>query len=736
MAKQIEKTHTRRIIGLILICLALFVAASLRVFDYQIVNGADYIKAAQKSSYTTMKISAARGEIVDRNGLPFTRNVASFQVELDYAFLKRGSENTVIYSLIKTFEAMGEEWIDPLPITSTAPYEYLPERERDVTKLKSDLGLQPYATAQNCMSALYSYNDKRYANDTEIVDKVGVEYRDYTEEYKRKIAGVRYGMIAKSFSAYTPRYIFAEGINSETVAFLRELADDFIGVDVVEKAIRTYVGGEVASHVIGRIGPMNETQVKQYMGLSDRDYSMDDTVGQDGVEETFEDILRGKNGEMKVVKNARGDVIDVIETIVPQAGNTIQLTIDYNFNKEVNQILSDYIKTFNQTNKDGKFIEASSVVVLDAKTGGLLATSSYPFFDQNQFYTDYKSVATAEGKPMFNRSFQGLYRPGSTFKPVVAAGALGENINSVNTRMTCTGSYTFFPDWVPPPTCLNDRHRPGAVLDLPTALKFSCNIYFYESGRQLGITKMIEYAHNFGLGTKTGLEISNKEGLISNPDYSEKLGSVWVPGNVIQAAIGQLDTQVTPLQMAIEAMTLGNKGTRYNAHLLKSVLSHDGSSVITPEKVEVASKVELPDNGFEMITNGMVEAGSLVAAPYQLTDLGYRVAAKTGTPQVSKTRDNNCFIAFAPADDPKIAIACMLEDGKNSNRLIRPIIQAYEKSQNPDYKTDADVAAEAAAAAAAAVASSAPASSGSASSVPASSVSASSAPASSGTTPE
>lgn len=686
MAKQIEKTHTRRIVGLIIICMIIFIAACLRVFDYQVVNGAQYLQSAQKSSYTTMKITAARGEIVDRNGVPFTRNVASFQVELDYAFLKRGEENKVIYSLIKTFEAMEEEWLDILPITLTKPYDFLPDREADVNKLKKNLEVQSYATAQDCMDALYAFNDKRYANSPEYNGVTGVEYAPYTEEYKRKIAGVRYGMIAKSFSAYTPRYVFSSGIKAETVAFLRELASDFIGVDVVEKATRTYVGGEVASHVIGKIGLMSEAQLKKYLNLEGGDYAMDDTVGQGGVEAAFEELLRGKNGEMKVVKNSRGDVIDVIETIVPEAGNTIQLTIDYNFNKEVNDILKNYIKTFNETNKDGKFIEASSVVVLDAKTGGLLALSSYPYFDQNEFYTNSAKVTSAEGNPTFNRALHGLYRPGSTFKPVVAAGALGEGIITTDTHITCTGSYTYYTDWVPPPTCLNDRHRPGQVLGLPDALKFSCNIFFYDSGRRLGIDEMNKYAHLFGLGTGTGLEITDLEGVISNPEYSKKLGGTWQPGHVIQTAIGQLDTQVTPLQMAIEAMTIGNKGTRYEAHLLKSVLSHDGNAVITPEQVKTASSFELPQGGFDQIIQGMIGAASLVSAPNQLTNLGYDVAIKTGTPQVSKTKDNNCFIAFAPADNPEIAIACMLEDGKYSNRLVRPILEAWERCKDPNYK--------------------------------------------------
>ncbi|MFZ2539473.1 MAG: penicillin-binding transpeptidase domain-containing protein [Oscillospiraceae bacterium] len=687
MAKQMEKIHTRRIISLILLCVVICGFGAMRVFDYQVVNGKKYLASAQKSSYTTVKVAAARGEIVDRNGVPFTRNKAAFNLEFDYAFLKKGTENQTIFNLIKTFEALNEDWIDNLPISKILPYEFLPDRETDVKRLKAKLGMNTYATAQNCMDAIFEASAiKKYKTEKGKCTHCGkdfdeCDYIPYSEEYNRKIAGVRYEMMAKEFSAYTPRYTFSEDVLPETIAIIKELSHDFIGVEVVEKAIRTYISGDVASHLIGTIGPMYADEVDYYKGLVGADYEQNDTVGKSGVEKAFESELRGKNGEMQVIKNSRGDVIDVIETIEPVAGKTIKLTVDFNFQKEVQQILADYIKKFNETNKLNKNVKAAAIAVLDTKTGGLLSSVSYPYYNIEDYYKSYSTVAKAEGDPQFNRALQGLYRPGSTFKPVVAVGGLEEGTITDQTKIYCDGFYHFFPpNRGKLPGCLQIGHR-NVSLDVVSALKFSCNIFFYETGRLLGIEKIGQYAHSFGLGVETGLEIPNKIGVISSPEYSKKLGDSWWQGNVIQAAIGQLDTRVTPLQMAIEAMTLANHGTRYNAHILKNVLSYDQSKVLQQEKTTIASQFAMSDSTFDEISSGMIAAASTIGAPNQLTDLGYPVAIKSGSPQVSLTKNNNAFISFAPANNPEIAIACMVEDGNATTALVRSILLAYEKSK-------------------------------------------------------
>lgn len=670
--------YNKRLIALIVFCVVCFSLAVGRVYRYQIADGGYYLSLAEKSNYTTVKITAARGEIVDRNGVPFTRNRASFNVEFDYSYLQKRQENQVIFSLIKTFEALDETWIDNLPITYEKPYEFLPDRETDVARMKKKLELNDWATAQNCMDALFEWNDGRNTSDPRYKEgQRGIEYLDFTEEYRRKIAGVRYEMLAKDFSAYTPRYTFATDISTTTVTLLKELSADFVGVEVAEKPIRTYVGGDVASHIIGTIGPIYAEEYEYYKNLPDSDYSMNDTVGKSGIEKAYERELRGKSGELQVIKNAQGQIVDMIETVPPVAGKTVQLTIDYNFQAEVQKILSDFIQWMDKTNSQDKIAEGAAIVVLDTRTNGVLASISYPYYDLHTYYTDYNTVLNGENLPLTNRALNGLYRPGSTFKPVVAAAALSEGLISGSSTVFCDGAYHFYQGWSP--SCLQIGHS-HQHMTVNTALKWSCNVFFYDVGRQLGIDPMNRYANLFGLGAPTGLDIPSSVGYLSSPENSKRLGTTWQNGHVVQAAIGQLDTLVSPLQMALEASTLANHGTRYNAHFLHRLLSYDRTAELSRYTPSVAASYDMPDAVFAEVAGGMIAAGSTVSAPYNLTDLPYQVAVKTGTPQVSPTKTNNAFIAFAPVDEPEIAISCMIENGISANLLVRPILEAYERS--------------------------------------------------------
>lgn len=687
MAKNLEKTHDKRIVIMILLVVVCMMFATLRVFGYQVVDGKDYLDQAKKNSESAIPIIASRGEIVDRNGIPFTQNKAVFNVEFDYSFMSKLTQNETIYKLIKLFEKEKEEWIDELPITKTMPYEFLEGKEKEISNLKNNLNLNQYTSAQDCMDNMYElFAIKKYEGDDgrcTHCKKLGIkqafdecDYAGYSEEESRLIAGVRYQMLMKKFSAWTTRYTFAQDIAPTTVALIREFSNELSGVEVVERAIRTYLSGEVASNLIGSLGQIFPEEVSYYEGLG---YKRDEIVGKSGIEKAMETELKGTNGEMIVVKNAKGEIVDYTEKKAPVAGNTVVLTIDIKFQEKVQQLFAEYLKDFNETNKQKKHAEAGSIVVMDVKTGGVLACVSYPYFNINDYAANYTELSAREDKPLFNRALYGSYRPGSTFKPIVAAAGLTEKTITPQTTVFCDGKYHFYGAGFEP-SCLQIGHR-NVSLNVVSALQHSCNVFFYDTGRVLGIDRMNQYSKYFGLGTETGLELNDSQGNLSGPEYSEKYGVRWEQGNVVQAAIGQMDTSVTPLQMAIEATTLANRGTRYNAHLVKSILSNDMSKVIDDKKPVVASQFAMSDETYETITKGMVLAGKSVGAPNQLTDLGYDVAVKTGTPQVSTTKTNNAFIAYAPTENPEVAISCIVEDGYNTNQLIRRILLAYEESK-------------------------------------------------------
>lgn len=683
MAKSFEMKYYHRIIALIIIASIIFSLAVMRAFEFQVVKGASYLDEINKNTAATVVIPAARGEILDRNGVPFTKNKAIFNVEFDYVFMKKDTENQIINNLIMLFEKKGQKWIDDLPITSTQPYQFIEGKEVEIKRLRKTLDVNEYATAVDCMEQIYMQcGIKKYENKkgkcTHCNKKIEeCDYKGYSEEMSRKIAGVRANMLQKQFSRNNSRYVFAEDVTPEMVTLIREFSTELVGVEIAETALRTYISGDVAPHILGSMGPIYAEEVKYY--VDELKYNYNDLVGKSGVEKLMNQELHGTNGEMKVIKNNLGDIIDIYESKPPVAGKNVKLTLDYNFQKDVQQILADYIKNFNETNKKGKKSTSASIVVLDVKTGGVLASVSYPYYDINEYKTNYGELLKAEGNPLMNYALNGTYRPGSTFKPVVAAAGLTEGTIAPSTTVTCNRVYTYWDDYQP--SCLGHHGATNVV----KALQVSCNIFFYDTGRQLGIDKINKYANLMGLGTDTGIELNAATGNMSSPEFAKSHNLDWHPGHVAQSAIGQMHTAVTPLQMAVEASTVANKGTRYNVHIIDSIVSNDNKKVYFKKNPTIASQFNLKDSDFKAISDGMVLAGQSLSSPNQLTDLGYRVAVKTGTPEVYKSENNvktnHAFIAFAPVDEPEIAISCMVDDGFASHQMLRKILLAYEKTK-------------------------------------------------------
>lgn len=695
MAKELEKIHTRRIVAMALCCVLAFSLGVVRVFQYQVVNGESFLALAQRSTETTVSVTAARGEIVDRNGVPLTQNRAAFNLELDYTRMRKKSgyknvldndaANETIARLITTLENLGEEWEDELPITAEAPYVFLPEAgESDLTRLRNSLGVNSYATAQDCLYWLcQEYGIQKYKVDgrcTHCGKKFEqCDYEGYDDSMSRKIAGVRYQMLLKEFS-YTDghtRFTFAQDIAPTSVALIREQLRQYPGATVTEKPVRTYLSGDVAASLIGYMGAI---PAGTYDAYREKGYPMNAIVGRTGIELAMEDVLRGTEGTMGVIQNTKGEVIQTYEIEAPQPGKTVQLTLDYYFQKELQRILADFVESHNQKleeDPDPDILpsQSASIVVLDAKTGGALAIVSYPYYDINDNLSD---LMQAENSPMFNRALQGTYRPGSSFKPIVAAGALTEGILEPDSRVTCNRVYTFYPAPFRP-SCLGFH----GDINVVRALEVSCNVFFYDVGRRLTIETMNEYAHTYGLAAETGLEIPNALGALTTREDEN-----WQEGNVVQQAIGQANVAVTPLQMACEAMTLSNQGRRYAAHLVDGILSYDGKEVIEKTSTRILAENRLSDEDFAAIREGMMRVAMNQYGDYRLDDLGYPVAMKTGTPEVTKNRINSTTIGFAPADDPEIAFSILLEDTDNSTytakQLVRSILKTWEKAKaNP-----------------------------------------------------
>ncbi len=654
-----KKLSTRvRLLFLGFFALGIFIVYGLLLMTYQVVHGAEYRAQMNRTTVTRITIDAARGNILDRNGVLLATNEIGLNVVFYYSSLQSGSENEIIAGLITLFEEKGEEYTDLLPLSDDGT-SFLPDTEKEVETLKSALGLNVYATAENCLYHLIEQYD---------ID-------GYDTEMARKIAGVRYSMYQSDFSVNNNVYRFAQDISYDLALTLKELSYRFPGVEIEETDLRIYPEGDTAPHLVGTIGAMSAEEYADT--YKDAGYPMNAYVGKFGIEKEYESILHGEEGILAVERNAKtGEILSEVVTEAPQAGSDVVLTIDSVYQQKLQEILDNHLAALReeQEGEDGNHAEGGAIVVLDARNGDVLAMVTSPSYDINDFFTEYDTISTAEYNPLTNRAISGLYRPGSTFKTVVAAAGLSENIITPTQTVYCAHVYTYY-DYIPGntfhPTCLG-THGNIAVSD---ALTVSCNIFFYEVGRLLGIDTINRYANAFGLGVDTGLELYSHPGYLSSPERSEELGTEWFQGNVVQASIGQMDTAVTPLQLAVQAMTLANKGSRYQAHLVKEIQYQDETvSQTTPQ---VLSEISLSDENYQAILNGMIGAANRVTGEYALTNLGYAVALKTGTPQVTTETYNSVAIGFAPADNPVLAFGIVLEEGEYANQLVRQILDAY-----------------------------------------------------------
>ncbi|MEG0615242.1 MAG: penicillin-binding transpeptidase domain-containing protein, partial [Oscillospiraceae bacterium] len=629
------------LLGILL--LVSFIFCGIKLMKFQIVDGEKYLNESIRSSVGTQTINAARGEIVDSKGIPIVENKVGFNVIVECAFFpsENAEQNKIILEVVKLLKNDGLDWVDTLPITKKQPYEFLPDRQRDITTMLDDnhLRLAVYATAEDCIEAIV----KKFDISTE-----------YSQEEQRIIAGVRYEMFIRNFS-YSNRYTFAEDIPMDTVAKIKELSYKFPGVDIVEEAIRVYAEGDILPQSIGTVGPI---YAEEFAALKNEGYRLNDTLGKSGIEKAMEKDLRGKDGTRQVtISNGTVTSVDVTKEAIP--GNTVKLTIDTEFQRKVQEILAGKIERLHsaKTKELGNEANAGAVVVLDVKTGAVLAMVNYPTYDINDYLKNYSEVAKREGSPLINRAIDGLYRPGSTFKTVTATAALNEGIITDEDTVVCNRVYRYYNDIAP--TCTG-WHNHIAVSD---ALKVSCNVFFYDVGRRTGIDNIQKYAGYYGLGENLGLEIGGTNGYIAGPNSFEKLEMDWTPGQVLQTAIGQSETQVTPLQMAVQAATIANEGVRYKPYLVDSVNSYNLDKVVRKTEPTVESKIHINNEKmYDAIEKGMIMAAATGGGKYTLNGLPGTAAIKTGTPESPRGTDS-AFVGYYPTENPEIAFSGMIEGG-------------------------------------------------------------------------
>lgn len=667
----------RRVVALLAMVAVIFGVYSVRLFYVQIVEGDRYASLAEASTKTTISIAASRGEVLDCNQIPLVSNRTSYAVVLDYNFFPHGKDedglkktNDCLLSLVKLMQQQEEEWNDTMPVSQTAPYTFLEDRESGVARMKSYLHMASYATAENCM--------------TQMVEEYGLAAYSQTEQ--RQLAGIRYAMTAAGFGVSTP-YTFASDISEETMYKLLENNEQYPGVDVETVAVRQYVSGTTACHIIGSVGPI---YAEEYAELKEKGYSFNDTVGKSGIESAAEAELRGTAGKRILTKTSSGTVISKTEVVSPVPGKTVILTIDSKLQQTAQDVLDEKIQQMRASaaTGKGKDIKSGAVVMLDVKTGGVKVCASWPSYDLTTYSENYTALVSDPDKPLFNRALYGAYPCGSTFKPGVALAALTEGVIRPSSTINCVRAYTYYaPSYTP--NCLGYHGN----LNVVTALQKSCNYYFYEVGRLMG-SSLFSYLTRYGFGQATGVEIGESTGLQQTPEYLQSIGSSWVAGDYLQLAIGQKGSY-TPIQLAAYASMIANGGVRYKTHFIGSLRSFDSTADETIEP-EVAATVEWSEEAMAAVKQGMIAVGKSGTAAGYFSAVPYTIACKTGTAQtgVKNASDHGTFIAYAPADDPEVALAVVMENGTSSaaSYVARQVLDAYfSQKETGDAPTQSGV---------------------------------------------
>lgn len=662
----------RSIIAVILV-LATVLGFGYDLYDIQVKNNEYYTAQSSMVKTYTVPLEAARGEIVDRNGNPLVTNRKGNSIVLNAAYFPSAKDNDarneIILNLLNLFEKNKEEVVQNLPLrlTKSGKPRFVNKKEdenyeRDIKNMKSAdmFNLQDYATAQNCFDAM--------------VEKYGLE--KYDAKTALKIGNIRYELTRLVFSVSNP-VVIAEDVKDKTVAQIKENSQMFYGANVKVVAYREYVDSKLAPHIIGTVRKIN---AEEYKARKDQGYGINDEIGESGIEAACEEYLRGTPGEMTVTIAQDGTVTETV-TKEPIQGDTIVLTID----KEMQSIAQSKLKKICNS---VSYMSTGAVVVEDINSGEILAAANYPSYDLNDYYKHYNKLIKNSLKPLYNRFAMGAYAPGSTFKPLMSVAALEEKEITKSTTFSCSQEFhvnemTF--------KCTGSH----GSLTVEGALEKSCNIFYYNCARRLGIERMNQYGKMFGLGQKTGVEIPESAGIMAGPEYRKRFEMYWHPGDTVQAAIGQSDNLLTPLQLANYCATIANDGTRYKTHFVKARISN-ATGAVTETGAIVEEQTGVSKKTFKIVKEGMRRVATDGGPWRTMSKLDTAVACKTGTSQVvvNGVKHNNGFlISFAPYENPEISVASAIElagSGSSTAEITAAVIDYYYNHNTKEEKAQKD----------------------------------------------
>lgn len=649
--------ENKRVYIFIAIIAVIFFCFGANLFRLQFLKGED-----SKAAVNTVKVSvdAPRGEILDRNGLPLVYNRQANNIIFEYNYFPSAGEQTervdIINKLINLFDAQKAPWNDDLPIvfSKSGKLVFKKNCENDISFLKSAdfLNLNDYATAENCFDAL--------------VERYGL--KQFEPVQARKIASVCYNLRRLDFSPSIP-YVFAGDVKDSLVAQIKENSEKYTGVDVQVSAVRDAFDSTAASNILGIVGLINAEEYAEY---KDSGYGYNDRIGKSGIELAMESTLRGTNGEKSIYTDSRGNKTSAITTAV-KPGNSVELTLDRGLQRVAQTALETRIAEL-QEMKQREYQMCGSVVAIDVKNGEVLCSCTAPTYNLSTYYEDADKLNKDESAPLWNRVLQSTYSPGSTIKLAVAMGALENGVIDNKFNVLCEHVYTYYEDYQP--TCIGYHGNMNVV----NAIYNSCNVFFYEVSRLMGITALNKYFSVFGLGEKTGVELSEAEGTVDSVAYRESTGVMWTPGLTIQAGIGHGANLFTPIQLCNYMAMVATRGTRYKPHYVKSVVSYDKSKIVSNTIPEILAKVNFKKESWDLVQQGTWKVANEGTVDFSTVPV--KAGAKTGTTTINKLvkntyieTNNGILIAYAPYENPQIAV-CTVIEGAGSGSSTAPIVSA------------------------------------------------------------
>ncbi len=645
----------RRVMILLGVFAAFLLLFGAVLYDAQILHGSENRARSISSNATSEVVPASRGIITDRNGKVLVSNRLAYTLVFDRSgFTDDAALNDAILRLIRLCQETGTGWNDTLPIRQTGSFvRYTNDRSESFSKYLEDNKLTVTAAGRQLIAELREL----YHVDESL-----------SEKDARLVVGVRYELHSRD------SYTFAEDVSSEVLSLITD--GRYEGVSIHTASARVY-NTTLAAHILGTIGPIwqeewSSNEKTGYVGYADKGYSMNDLVGKDGVEKAFEEYLRGTDGRRLITTDEDGKLTGELYTREPQPGGTVALTLDIDLQADVERALAETITGMIDEDSNER---GGAAAVVSVGSGEVLALASYPTYDLSTFNEDYEELVADERLPMFNRATQGIYAPGSTFKMCTAVAALESGIITPSSIIQDRGIYTYYRD--PQPMCWVYRQGGSTHgrINVTQAITESCNYFFYEVGRLTGIRTLDSYASQFGLGQSTGIEIGDSSGVLASPEWADSHNQEWTDGQTITAAIGQSYNLFTPLQLANYIATLVGGGEHYQAHLLKNVKEYDNSRLLYVYDDEPLNTVEMSDSTTEAVTKGMHELTVSGGVAFTFRDCVVSAGAKTGSAQVGTDIANGVFVAYAPYEDPEIAVAIVIEKGGSGAALATTAVE-------------------------------------------------------------